>query len=200
MISNYKSMFIDSNSMKFLELVNDRKRQKTYYEISLNSLVDNLEGRLLSINIKNNGLTDNLHDIMAMVNKDAPKYPDYNSLAQDMFDLITKANIPARHVQVEVILNRLIRDSENLYNRPDFKKFEEPSYKILALNQALLKSKAPTVSLSFQEIKRQLLSEEFYNKDGASYLDPLFATEVDTSHLKELMEERLAKENGYTKK
>lgn len=200
MISNYKSMFIDSNSMKFLDLVNDRKRQKTYYEISLNSLVDNLEGRLLSINIKNNGLTDNLHDIMAMVNKDAPKYPDYNSLAQDMFDLITKANIPARHVQVEVILNRLIRDSENLYNRPDFKKFEEPSYKILALNQALLKSKAPTVSLSFQEIKRQLLSEEFYNKDGASYLDPLFATEVDTTHFKQLMEERLAKENGYSKK
>ena len=196
LIVNYKSMFVDANSMKFFNLVTDRKQQRNYFEISLDSLVNDLDGRLLSISIKNNGLTDNLHDIMDMVNKNAPKYPDYHSLAQDMFDLITKANIPARHVQTEIILNRLIRDPENLYERPDFKKFEVPEYKILTLNQALLKSKAPTVSLSFQEIKRQLLSEEFYQKEGSSYMDPLYSSEIPTDHFKELVKERIAKENA----
>lgn len=193
-IGNYKSMFIDSNSMKFFNIVTDKRQQRTFYEMSLDTLVKELDGRLLSINIKNNGLTDNLYAIMDIVNKNASKYEDYHSLAQGMFELITKANIPARHVQVEVILNRLIRDPNNIYERPDFKKFELPEYKILTLNQALLKSKAPTVSLSFQEIKRQLLSAELYEKTGSSYLDPLYSTEVDTSRLQELTKER--RKNG----
>ena len=175
-------------------MVTDKRQQRTFYEMSLDTLVKELDGRLLSINIKNNGLTDNLYAIMDIVNKNASKYEDYHSLAQGMFELITKANIPARHVQVEVILNRLIRDPNNIYERPDFKKFELPEYKILTLNQALLKSKAPTVSLSFQEIKRQLLSAELYEKTGSSYLDPLYSTEVDTSRLQELTEER--RKNG----
>ena len=124
---------------------------------------------------------------MDMLNKNADKYETYSELAQDFFETLIRAGIRCRHVQAEVILNRLIRDADNLYLRPDFTKFEEPKYKILTLNKALLNMKAPTIGFSYQELKRQILSDALYEeKDGSSYLDPLYATEVNTERFKEL--------------
>jgi len=191
-IINYESMFIDASSMKFFKLVTDKKMSgNQYYDIPLDTLSEELEGRLLSIDIKNHGLTDNLYMIMNLLNKDAGKYDDYSALAQHFFETLIRANIRCRHVQAEIILNRLIRDANNLYKRPDFGKFKHPEFKILTLNQALINTKAPTVGFSYQEIKRQLLSDGLYNeKDGSSYLDPLYATKVDTSRLRDLIMRR----------
>ncbi len=189
-IINYESMFIDSESMRNFKIVTDRKSEggKRYYEIPFDVLSNELEGRLLSIDIKNNGLTDNLYSIMDMLNKNASKYDDYNQLAQDFFELLIQAGINCRHVQAEIILNRLIRDAEDIYHRPDFKKFEDPKYQILTLNQALINTKAPTIGFSYQELKRQILSDALYeDKDGSSYLDPLYADKVNTEHFKEII-------------
>lgn len=188
-ILNYESMFIDASSMKSFKLIADKKMDgRQYYEIPLDTLSSELEGRLLSIDIKNNGLTDNLYMIMNLLNKNAGKYEDYSVLAQEFFETLINAGIRCRHVQAEVILNRLIRDADNIYNRPDFSKFEIPKYKILTLNQALMNTKAPTIGFSFQELKRQILSDALYEeKDGSSYLDPLYATDISTDRLKELV-------------
>lgn len=186
-IINYESMFIDATSMKFFKIVTDKKTGIKYYEMSLETLSSELEGRLLSIDIKNNGLTDNLYMIMNLLNKDASKYTDYSELAQNFFETLINAGIRCRHVQAEVILNRLIRDANNIYMRPDFSKFQTPKYKILTLNQALLNTKAPTIGFSYQEIKRQLLGDSLYNeKDGSSYLDPLYANKISTERLKQM--------------
>ena len=65
---------------------------------------------------------------------------------------------------------------------------ENPEYKILTLNQALLNTKAPTIGLSYQEIKRQILSDALYeDKDGSSYLDPLYADRISTDRFKKLV-------------
>lgn len=201
-IINYESMFIDAPSMKFFKLVQDRKSEggKKYYEISFETLSNELEGRLMSIDIKNNGLTDNLYTIMDLLGKNAAKYDDYSQLAQDFFETLMHAGINCRIVQSEVILNRLIRDANDLYKRPDFSKFENPQYKILNLNQALLNTKAPTVAFSYQELKRQLLSDDIYEtKDGSSYLDMMYANKISTDHLKKLaqkVKERRAARNA----
>lgn len=186
-IINYESMFIDAPSMKLFKLVEDKKTGITYYDLPLDLLSSELEGRLMSVDIKNNGLTDNLYMIMNLLNKDAGKYDDYNQLAQDFFENLINAGIRCRHVQAEVILNRLIRDANDLYRRPNFGKFENPKYKILTLNQALLNTKAPTVGFSYQELKRQILSDALYEeKDGSSYLDPLYSDKIDTAKFKML--------------
>lgn len=188
-IINYESMFIDASSMKLFKLVSEKKSEggKRYYEIPFDVLSNELEGRLMSIDIKNNGLTDNLYMIMNLLNKDAAKYDDYSKLAQDFFETLINAGIRCRHVQAEVILNRLIRDADDIYHRPDFSKFENPRYKILTLNQALMNTKAPTVGFSYQELKRQILGDALYDeKNGSSYLDPMYASEVSTKHLKEI--------------
>lgn len=201
-IINYESMFIDATSMKNFKMVSDRKSEggKKYFEISFNALSEELEGRLLSIDIKNNGLTDNLYMIMDLLGKNAAKYEDYSALAQDFFETLIKAGINCRIVQAEVILNRLIRDSNDIYKRPNFLEFKNPDYKILNLNQALLNTKAPTIGFSYQELKRQLLSDDLYEmKDGSSYLDPLYADKISTEHLKQLarkVKERREKRNA----
>ena len=67
--------------MKHFKIVVDKKQDdRQYYEMPLSILSTELEGRLLSIDIKNNGLTDNLYMIMNLINKDAGKYDDYSSL------------------------------------------------------------------------------------------------------------------------
>lgn len=203
-IINYDSMFIDASSMKFFKLVAEKKSEggKHYYEIPFDVLSTELEGRLMSIDIKNNGLTDNLYMIMNLLNKDAANYTDYSKLAQDFFETLITAGIQCRHVQAEVILNRLIRDANDIYHRPDFRQFLAPEYKILTLNQALLNTKAPTVGFSYQELKRQILSDALYeDKDGSSYLDPMYAQKIRTDHLKELakqVRERKQQQGGST--
>jgi len=191
-IVNYESMFIDATSMKFFKMVNDKKMEGIqYYDMPLDTLSEELEGRLMSIDIKNHGLTDNLYMIMNLLNKDAGKYDDYNTLAQDFFEMLINAGIRCRHIQAEVILNRLIRDANDLYHRPDFSQFKHPDFKILTLNQALINTKAPTISLSYQELKRQLLSDALYTeKNGSSYLDPMYSTKINTERLKELSERK----------
>lgn len=186
-IANYESMFIDASSMKFFKLITDKKSGIQYYDIPLDVLSEGLEGRLLSIDIKNNGLTDNLYAIMNLLNKDAGKYDDYSQLVQHFLETLIKAGIRCRHIQAEIILNRLIRDANNIYLRPDFSKFKHPDVKILTLNQALINTKAPTIGLSYQEVKRQILSDGLYEeKDGSSYLDPLYADVIDTSRFRDL--------------
>ena len=186
-IGNYESMFVDANSMKHFKKVIDKKNGRTYYDITIDSLSSELDGRLTSVEIKNNGLTDTLYGIMDLVNKEASKYEDYNILAQRFLEMLLDANIKCRHVQGEILINRLIRDAEDVYHRPDFHKFKLPPYKILNLNQALLNMKAPTVGLSYQEVKRQISNDAIYEeKDGSSYLDPLYATKVKADRLKEL--------------
>lgn len=189
-IVNYETLFMDAPSIKLFKLVTDRKRNgTTYYEISFDTLALELEGRLMSIDIKNNGLTDNLYAIMNLLNKDAIKFDNYNALAQNFFETLIDAGIRCRNVQGEIILNRLIRDSDDIYRRPDFSKYRLPSYRILTLNQALINSKAPTVAFSYQELRRQLVGDDLYTvKDGSSYLDPLYSNTISTARFKELHE------------
>ena len=203
-IINYESMFIDAESMQHFKVIYDKDKNLNYYELPLEVLSSELEGRLLAIDIKNNGLTDNLYMIMDLLNKNASKYDDYNKFSQDFFEMLINAGVRCRHVQAEIILNRLIRDAHNIYKRPAFDKFENPEYKILTLNQALLNTSAPTIGFSYQETKRQILGDALYDeKKGSSYLDPLYSDKISTEKLKRLakrVKERRMKSNEQQSK
>ena len=144
----------------------------------------------MSITIKNNGLTDNLYNIMRLIDKEAGKYDTYDEIAQNFFELLITSGIKCRNVQAEVILNRLVRDANDLYHRPDFKQFKLPEYKIVRLNQALLKNPSATIGTSYQELKRQITTDELYDvKDGKAFMDALYRDKIPTKRLKNLVEE-----------
>lgn len=185
-IDNVESIFLDQDIMQEFKLITDKQNGIKYYECPFSVISSEFEGRLFSLEVRNNGLTDTLYAIMNLLNRDASKYDDYNELAQTFFEMLIKGKIKCRIVQAEVMLNRLIRDANNLFERPDFSQFNIPEYKIVTLSQALLNMRAPTIGLSYQEIKRQLLSDSFYDeKYEASYLDALYSPIVSTNHFKE---------------
>lgn len=135
---------------------------------------------LFVIDILNNELTKPLYEIMNLVNKVNKDYKyTIDEMVQKLIELLIESNIPAYAVQIELIVNRLIRDVNDIYHRPNFKLNKMPEYEILTVNKALINHPSVFVSLSFQELKRQILSDElFYDKKDAGYLDPFFKKKI----------------------
>ena len=122
-------------------------------------------------------------DLINRQNKDDIAY-DIDSICNKFLGLIIDAKIGANVVATEIIINRLIRSAANIFERPDFSKDVVEPYQILTVSKALEKNPSPMIGLSFQNLKRQLLSNEmFEERNEASYMDAYFKTEIPTENL-----------------
>ena len=88
-------------------------------------------------------------------------------------NLLINGKIYSHLVHAEVICRNLIRDSENILERPDFNK-KDVSYRILTVQKALIDNPSPLVSLSFERIKDQLKKVTTFIKSKPSILDKLY--------------------------
>ena len=112
----------------------------------------------------NNELTKPLYNLMDLLNKERAEDIDesIDSISQKFLDLLIESKIDANVVAAELIINRLIRSVKNPYERPDFSKEKLEPYMIYTVSRALERNKSPLIGISFQNIKRQLLSDELY--------------------------------------
>lgn len=116
-------------------------------------------------------------------NKDNVEY-DIDSICNEFLRLIVEAKIGAGVIATELIINRLIRSASNIFERPDFSKDRVEPYQILTVSKALEKNPSPMIGLSFQNLKRQILSNElFEDRREPSYMDAYFKTEIPTENL-----------------
>lgn len=123
---------------------------------------------------------------MALINKQNKDSvdSDIDSICNKFLELIIEAKIGASAVATEIIINRLIRSSENIFERPDFSKDTLEPYEILTVSKALEKNPSPMIGLSFQNLKRQILSNElFEERNEPSYMDAYFKIEIPTANL-----------------
>ena len=116
-------------------------------------------------------------------------------MSNKFLDLLIESGIDANVIAAELITNRLIRSVKNKYERPDFNEEKLEPYEIYTIRRALEKNKSPLIGISFQNIKRQFLSDEFFeNRNGTCFIDPFFWTNIPTENLKKYsklaMEER----------
>ena len=147
--------------------------------------------KLFEMEIVNKELTKPLYELMGLLNKNRPAdspYNDINAMGQKLLDILIEAKIDAHVIGTEILLNRLIRSVENPLYRPDFTVDSwddvEP-YNIVTMNYALENNKSPLLGLSFQYIKRQLMSDELFDeRDEPSYIDPLYWEDIPTDTLK----------------
>lgn len=153
--------------------------------------------KLFEMVIMNQELTKPLYDLMDLLNKQKAEGEEYdiNSISQRFFDLLIESRIDANVIAAELIINRLIRSATNIYERPDFSEDELEPYEIYTVSRALERNKSPLIGISFQNIKRQFLSDEFFeNRNGTCFIDPFFWTKIPTENLKKYsklaMEER----------
>jgi len=146
----------------------------------------NDELKLFEVQIANNELTKPLYDIMHLINKNAKDKVNetIDTICNKFLQLLVDAGIDASVVAAELIINRLIRSVENIYERPDFTKEELEPYEIFTVRKSLEKNASPLIGISFENIKRQILADEFYDKrHGASYIDPLYRKSLSTKNL-----------------
>lgn len=172
-----KELFLSDDTLEFMK--------KSKGLIHFKDIDD--DTKLFEMVIMNNGLTAPLYALMNLLNKDRKDSIDssIDEICQKFIDLMIESKIDANAAAAEMIVNRLIRDTNNIYERPDFTEDEIPSYEIFTVSRALEKFKAPLVGISFQNIKRQLLSDDVYTtKDGTSYMDAFYKTQIPTKNLK----------------
>lgn len=153
------------------------------------SLLDD-DTKLFEAVIGNNELTKPLYEIMALIdNKRMIEGKRIDEVAQNLLDLLIEAGIQATATSSEMIINRMVRDPNDVYKRPDFTQKAMPPYQIVTDHTALEKNFSPYIGLSYQDIKYQLFSDDLYTKRNAeSYLDPLFNTTVPMKNLKDYTE------------
>ena len=177
-IENDKEIFI---SEEVIDMIKKDKKGLIYFK----NLDDDV--KLFEVNIENNELTKPLHELMALLNNASSKDLDItlSDMCQRMLDILIEANIKANVISAELIINRLVRSLIDPYKRPDFSRDELEPYTIRTVNNALENNKSPLVGLSFQNIKRQVLSDELYTeRNGSSYIDPFYKEQVSTKNYK----------------
>ena len=143
--------------------------------------------KLFEMVIMNKELTKPLYALMELLNKQKSDDIDdtYSSMCQRFLDLLIESNIDANAIAAEIIVNRLLRSVKNPYSRPDFTKKELEPYAIYTVRKALEKNPSPLVGISFQDLKRQFLSDDFFEeRNSTSFIDPFFWTEIPTDNLK----------------
>ena len=143
----------------------------------------NDEDKLFEIVIENNELTKPLYSIMHLLNrKQGNETITIDEMSNQFLDLLIESGISANVVAAEIIINRLIRSVEHPFDRPDFSQEKLEPYEIIRIHQALERNRSALVGLSSDYLKRQILSDDFFEeRTGTSYLDALYKEEIDTS-------------------
>lgn len=145
--------------------------------------------KLFEVVILNNELTKPLYSLMQLLNKESKEELTIDEISNRFLSLVIEAKISASAIACELIINRLIRSAEDIYRRPDFSKDVLEPYQIIPVQKSLEKNESPLIGLAFQNIKRQLLSEElFENRHATSYVDSFFKTAISTENFKKYSE------------
>ena len=159
------------------------------YKIPFTELDDDIP--LFSMVIENNELTKPLYRLMGLISSEKDNgnvlgTRSIDNVCQKLLETIIESNIPASALSSEIVVNRLLRDKDDIYKRIDFGGLRIKPYQIISLNKALTNNPSPLAGLSFQNIPRQMKATETYDgtRTQSSWLDPFWTERYDTRAVK----------------
>lgn len=166
-----QSMFIYADVLSMFKKVKD----EDYIELNVSNLEDD-DTYFAIIVIENNELTRPLKNIMRLLDrKDHYECDNIDTLVNKMCDLLIESNHPLDLVHTECIMRTIVRDTENILSQPHF---EDPNriddYQIITISKALLNNPSLTVSLSFQDLGKQVTNVNTNRKCAKSSYDDLY--------------------------
>lgn len=126
------------------------------------------------LNIENTELSTPLKNLLKKLESEE-KLNEVGSitfLLLDLLKLLDKANISSAAVNIELILREMLRDSDNIQERP-LKFGSNDNYKFLRLQNALLHNKSAAITLAFERIK-YVIENNIFRKNAESILDTLY--------------------------
>ena len=171
---NTSNMYLTDQLLNLYKKAKDKSKP-----ISLESF-DTDTSVLFTIEIKNKELTESTKVVQKIFNSnDKFGARTISEICQVMAENFINIGISHDFVHSESILRSLIRKKSNELEFPDWSRGgDHDDYQVLRLNSALFKNPSVLISLSYGDIRRQLISPELYQKTAASHVDSLFTSQL----------------------
>lgn len=140
------------------------------------SKIDDNETYLAIIVIENNELTRPLKNIMRLLDrKDHYDCETIDDLLNKMSDLLIECGHKLHLVHAETVMRTIIKDANLVLAQPHFEDINRTEdYQIITVSSALLNNPSLTVSLSFQDLGKQVINPNTNIKCEKSSYDDLY--------------------------
>lgn len=133
-----------------------------------------LDGPIFTVIVDNRELSESLHQILYLMERNNHLGCEtIDELEQKFLELLNESDIKLHSTHVGMILRALISDTVDESERPNFLQPTFPDYKIQTVTSAILNLPL-SVSLVFEEIKKQFRSISSFQKTKESILDGIF--------------------------
>jgi hypothetical protein len=171
---NSANMYLTDHLLSIYKKAKDKSKP-----LSLESF-DSDSSVLFTIEIKNKELTEPIKVVQKLFNSnDKFGAKTLSELCQVIAENFINIGIKYNFVHLEIVLRSLLRKKSNELEFPDWSRNgDHMDYQILRLNSALFKNPSVLISLSYGDLRRQLLSPELYKKTAPSHVDSLFASQL----------------------
>lgn len=141
------------------------------------------EDHVFTVTVENSELTQTLGMINTLINKTSvTSAMTTEEMLQKFNDTLMEAGLDLCSVHAEVMIANQIVSVRDPYKRPSWQYENEP-YKINAMSTQLDNNPSVAISLSYQDVPRQLYSAKTYKKTAPSQMDLFFV-----KHPQELLE------------
>jgi len=169
---NDSNMYLSDQLLALYKRMKDKTKP-----ISLESF-DGDSDVLFTVEIKNKELTGPVKRIMQVLNSnDKLGAKTLSEVCQVFVESLIAMGQKYDLVAAECIIRALLRKKTNEFEFPDWtNKGDHTDYQVMRVNSALFKNPSPLVSLSYGDLRRQLISAELYEKKAPSHLDTMFAS------------------------
>lgn len=186
--TNEKIMIQELNSSQDMYLYNDvlslfsksKDKDIDALDMPMNDIADD-ETYFALIIIENNELTRPLKNIMRLLDrKDHFDCDTIDKLVNKMSDLLIECGHKIDLVHAECIIRSIVKDKDNILAHPHF---DDPDrvdyYQILTVSAALLNSSSLSLSMSFQDLSKQVINPNTNRKCEQSSYDDLYREDLD---------------------
>lgn len=169
---NEANMYLSDQLLTLYRRMKDKTKP-----ISLESF-DGDSDVLFTVEIKNKELTGPVKRIIQILNSnDKLGAKSLSEVCQVFAESLIAMGQKYDLVAAECIIRALLRKKSNDTEFPDWtNKGDHSDYQIMRVNSALFKNPSALVSMSYGDLRRQLISAELYEKTAPSHLDTMFTS------------------------
>lgn len=140
------------------------------------------ESRVFVYDVINNEVAKRIYDFRAFIWTKKAQNDHYSiyDLGQIILEYFIDARVSANIVAGEVLLNRLIRSERDPYHRPDFTAPELEPFTLNTIQNCLKNNPSMTTGAAFENIRRQILADNYSERTEESSSDYYFRETVPT--------------------
>ena len=169
--SNTEELYFPTRIYFSREITNELKAGR--YAIDEKFLVNPLGLMYITENKEFSKSLEQIHQVLE-TNDHLIESQEYNEVFNKLIELLDANGINIHLTHIQLIFRELVRSVADNTKKADFSQTHLEETTILRVSSAILKSGSQMLSLSFEKIKQQLKSVEWYLYDSPSRIDSFY--------------------------